>query len=78
MISLVLRALFLIVLQEEKQRARIKEKLEKCIKEKLIDFCDVLDIPINKSNVKKVSDRKIWSIYLSICVLFDFIFIHLF
>ncbi|CAL9247148.1 unnamed protein product [Arabidopsis halleri] len=39
--------------EEEKQRARAKEKLEKCIKEKLIDFCDVLDIPINKSTVKK-------------------------
>ncbi|CAH8386335.1 unnamed protein product [Eruca vesicaria subsp. sativa] len=39
--------------EEEKQRARTKEKIEKCIKEKLIDFCDVLDIPINKSNVKK-------------------------
>ncbi|XP_024013426.1 protein DEK [Eutrema salsugineum] len=39
--------------EEEKQRAKAKEKLEKCIKEKLIDFCDVLDIPINKSNVKK-------------------------
>ncbi|KAF2578815.1 hypothetical protein F2Q68_00004289 [Brassica cretica] len=39
--------------EEEKQRARTKEKIEKCIKDKLIDFCDVLDIPINKSNVKK-------------------------
>ncbi|CAF2087163.1 BnaA06g19020D [Brassica napus] len=39
--------------EEEKQRARTKDKIEKCIKDKLIDFCDVLDIPINKSNVKK-------------------------
>ncbi|XP_010503511.1 PREDICTED: protein DEK [Camelina sativa] len=39
--------------EEEKQRARTKEKLDKCIKEKLIDLCDVLDIPNNKSNVKK-------------------------
>ncbi|CAH2064811.1 unnamed protein product [Thlaspi arvense] len=39
--------------EEEKQRAKAKEKLEKCIKEKLIDFCVVLDIPINKNNVKK-------------------------
>ncbi|KAJ0241723.1 Uncharacterized protein HA466_0211070 [Hirschfeldia incana] len=39
--------------EEEKQRARTKEKIEKCVKDKLIDFCDVLDIPINKSNVKK-------------------------
>ncbi|KAG2327896.1 hypothetical protein Bca4012_036934 [Brassica carinata] len=39
--------------EEEKQRAKTKEKIEKCVKDKLIDFCDVLDIPINKSNVKK-------------------------
>ncbi|CAF2110419.1 unnamed protein product [Brassica napus] len=41
------------VWSEEKQKPRAKEKLKKCIKEKLIDFCDVLDIPINKYNVKK-------------------------
>lgn len=45
--------------QEEKQRAKTKEKIDKCVKDKLIDFCDVLDIPINKSNVKKVSDQKL-------------------
>lgn len=39
--------------EEEKQRAKTKEKIDKCVKDKLIDFCDVLDIPINKSNVKK-------------------------
>ncbi|XP_010426369.1 PREDICTED: protein DEK [Camelina sativa] len=39
--------------EEEKQRARTKEKLDKFNKEKLIDLCDVLDIPNNKSNVKK-------------------------
>ncbi|CAN8268236.1 unnamed protein product [Cochlearia groenlandica] len=39
--------------QEEKQRARAKDKLEKFTKEKLVDFCNVLDISINKSNVKK-------------------------
>jgi hypothetical protein len=39
--------------EEEKQRARIKEKIDKCVKEKLIVFCDVLDIPISRSNVKK-------------------------
>ena len=46
------------VFQEEKQRARLKEKLDKCIKEKLIFFCDVLDIPVNRSNIKKVSNKK--------------------
>ncbi|KAF3541839.1 hypothetical protein F2Q69_00025380, partial [Brassica cretica] len=39
--------------EEEKQRAKVKEKLDKCIKEKLIFFCDVLDIPINRSHIKK-------------------------
>ncbi|KAG7023050.1 Protein DEK [Cucurbita argyrosperma subsp. argyrosperma] len=38
---------------EEKQRSKVKEKLEKCFKEKLVDFCDVLNIPINKTTVKK-------------------------
>lgn len=39
--------------EEEKQRAKVKEKFDKCIKEKLIFFCDVLDIPINRSHIKK-------------------------
>lgn len=34
----------------------MKEKLDKCVKDKLIDFCDVLNIPINKAAVKKVCD----------------------
>ncbi|GMH31495.1 hypothetical protein Nepgr_033338 [Nepenthes gracilis] len=38
---------------EEKQRAKLREKLDKCVKEKLLDLCDVLNIPINKANVKK-------------------------
>ncbi|GMQ09646.1 hypothetical protein CsSME_00052934 [Camellia sinensis var. sinensis] len=38
---------------EEKQRAKIKEKLDKCVKEKLLDFCDVLNIPIIKAITKK-------------------------
>ncbi|KAI8018367.1 Protein DEK [Camellia lanceoleosa] len=38
---------------EEKQRARVKEKIDRCVKEKLLDFCDVLNIPINRGNVKK-------------------------
>lgn len=38
----------------------MKEKLDKCVKEKLMDFCDVLNIPISRSGVKKVSrDRMI-------------------
>ncbi|XP_027332478.1 protein DEK-like isoform X2 [Abrus precatorius] len=38
---------------EEKQRAKVKERIDKCVKEKLLDFCDVLNIQINKANVKK-------------------------
>ncbi|KAH8493242.1 hypothetical protein H0E87_022478 [Populus deltoides] len=38
---------------EEKQKAKVREKLDKCVKEKLMDFCDVLNIPINRSVVKK-------------------------
>ncbi|PNY14766.1 dek domain-containing chromatin associated protein [Trifolium pratense] len=38
---------------QEKQRAKIKERIDKCVKEKLIVFCDVLNIPINKGSVKK-------------------------
>jgi len=40
---------------QDKQRAKIKEKIDKFVKEKLLDFCDVLNIQINKTNVKKVS-----------------------
>ncbi|KAM7483475.1 hypothetical protein LguiB_008058 [Lonicera macranthoides] len=39
--------------EQEKQRAKVKEKLDKCVKEKLLDFCDVLNIPINKATIKK-------------------------
>ncbi|KAK7399256.1 hypothetical protein VNO78_10435 [Psophocarpus tetragonolobus] len=38
---------------EEKQRAKIREKMDKCVKEKLVDFCNVLNIPINKTTMKK-------------------------
>ncbi|XP_057517235.1 DEK domain-containing chromatin-associated protein 1-like isoform X2 [Amaranthus tricolor] len=44
---------FVWVDNEEKQRAKTKEKLDKCVKEKLLDFCDLLNIPINKSSTKK-------------------------
>ncbi|XP_055830663.1 DEK domain-containing chromatin-associated protein 1-like isoform X2 [Solanum dulcamara] len=38
---------------EEKQRAKIKEKLDKCVKEKLLFFCDILNIPVSRSAAKK-------------------------
>ncbi|XP_015164277.1 protein DEK-like isoform X2 [Solanum tuberosum] len=38
---------------EERQRVKIKEKLDKCVKEKLLFFCDILNIPVSKSATKK-------------------------
>ncbi|THU55544.1 hypothetical protein C4D60_Mb11t07700 [Musa balbisiana] len=38
---------------EAKQRARFKEKLDKCKKERLLDFCDLLDIHAVKASSKK-------------------------
>ncbi|KAG5602589.1 hypothetical protein H5410_033959 [Solanum commersonii] len=38
---------------EGKQRVKIKEKLDKCVKEKLLFFCDILNIPVSKSATKK-------------------------
>uniref|UniRef100_A0A1D1XML3 Protein DEK n=2 Tax=Anthurium amnicola TaxID=1678845 RepID=A0A1D1XML3_9ARAE len=38
---------------EEKQRAKVKEKLDKCIKNKLLDFCDVFDIPVSRATSRK-------------------------
>ncbi|XAR67370.1 hypothetical protein NMG60_11002099 [Bertholletia excelsa] len=38
---------------EEKQKIKVKEKLDKCVKEKLLEFCDLLDMPINKTTIKK-------------------------
>uniref|UniRef100_A0A6V7QUR4 DEK-C domain-containing protein n=1 Tax=Ananas comosus var. bracteatus TaxID=296719 RepID=A0A6V7QUR4_ANACO len=37
----------------EKQKARLKEKLDKCNKERLLDFCELLDIHVNKATTKK-------------------------
>ncbi|XP_039059337.1 protein DEK-like isoform X3 [Hibiscus syriacus] len=39
--------------EREKQKAKIREKIEKCVKEKLVDFCDLLNIPIAKATVRK-------------------------
>ncbi|KAJ8537049.1 hypothetical protein K7X08_035450 [Anisodus acutangulus] len=44
---------FVWVENEEKQRGKTKEKLDKCVKEKLLDFCDVLNIPVSRSAAKK-------------------------
>ncbi|KAE8723561.1 hypothetical protein F3Y22_tig00012370pilonHSYRG00179 [Hibiscus syriacus] len=41
---------------EEKQRSKVKEKLDKFNKEKLLEFCDVLDVPVMKA--MKATTRK--------------------
>ncbi|KAJ4980899.1 hypothetical protein NE237_031736 [Protea cynaroides] len=38
---------------EDKQRMKLKEKFDKCFKEKLLEFCDVLDISVVKTTTKK-------------------------
>ncbi|XP_019171184.1 PREDICTED: protein DEK-like [Ipomoea nil] len=38
--------------EQEKQRGKIQDKFDKCVKEKLLDFCDVLNLPV-KSVTKK-------------------------
>ncbi|KAJ8766543.1 hypothetical protein K2173_023790 [Erythroxylum novogranatense] len=38
---------------EEKQKIKVKEKFDKCNKEKLLEFCDILDISIAKATTKK-------------------------
>lgn len=39
---------------KEKQKSKIKEKLDKCNKEKLLEICDILDIPMSKNSRRKV------------------------
>ncbi|CAN4122003.1 unnamed protein product [Withania somnifera] len=38
---------------EEKQKMKVKEKLDKCAKENLLELCDVLDIPVAKDTSRK-------------------------
>ncbi|XP_061346734.1 DEK domain-containing chromatin-associated protein 4-like [Gastrolobium bilobum] len=38
---------------EEKQMTKVKEKFDKCNKDKLLEFCDVLDIPLAKATTRK-------------------------
>ncbi|KAL4346702.1 hypothetical protein GQ457_17G018310 [Hibiscus cannabinus] len=39
--------------EQEKQKTKVKEKIEKCVKEKLVDFCDLLNIPTMRTTVRK-------------------------
>ncbi|KAJ8534417.1 hypothetical protein K7X08_016145 [Anisodus acutangulus] len=43
---------------EEKQKMKVKENLDKCVKEKLLELCDVLDIPVAKATSRKSSKGK--------------------
>nr|XP_017217641.1 PREDICTED: uncharacterized protein LOC108195199 isoform X1 [Daucus carota subsp. sativus] len=39
---------------EEKHRSKVEERIDKCVKNKLLELCDILDIPIsNKSSTRK-------------------------
>uniref|UniRef100_A0A1D1Y7F9 Protein DEK n=1 Tax=Anthurium amnicola TaxID=1678845 RepID=A0A1D1Y7F9_9ARAE len=38
---------------EDKQRTKLKEKLDKCVKDRLLDFCDVFDIPGSRATSRK-------------------------
>jgi len=38
---------------DEKQRAKAKDKLDKCVKDMLLDLCWMLAIPVPKSNLRK-------------------------
>ncbi|WVZ59779.1 hypothetical protein U9M48_009878 [Paspalum notatum var. saurae] len=38
---------------DEKQRAKAKEKLDKCVKDTLLDLCWTLAIPVPKANIRK-------------------------
>ncbi|CAN4097154.1 unnamed protein product [Withania somnifera] len=38
---------------EEKQKMKVKEKLDKCAKENLLELCDVLDIPVANATSRK-------------------------
>ncbi|KAF8031711.1 hypothetical protein BT93_D0817 [Corymbia citriodora subsp. variegata] len=38
---------------EEKQRNKVKEKFDKCTKEKLLELCDVLDLQVSKTSTRK-------------------------
>lgn len=39
---------------KDKQKNKIKEKLDKCVKEKLLEVCDLLDLPVTRAASRKV------------------------
>ncbi|XP_078434624.1 DEK domain-containing chromatin-associated protein 2-like isoform X2 [Wolffia australiana] len=38
---------------KEKEKTKVKEKIDKLVKDKLLDFCDILDIPVSRATMKK-------------------------
>ncbi|XP_038983509.1 DNA ligase 1-like [Phoenix dactylifera] len=38
---------------EEKQKTKVKDKLDKCVKDTLVDLCDLFDLPVSKTNTRK-------------------------
>ncbi|KAG0540804.1 hypothetical protein BDA96_03G441100 [Sorghum bicolor] len=56
---------------QEKQRNKIKEKLEKFNKEKLLDFCEVLDINVKVTTKKEEVSAKLLEFLESPCVTRD-------
>nr|XP_010906203.1 protein DEK isoform X2 [Elaeis guineensis] len=38
---------------DEKQRAKMKEKLDKYVKDTLLDLCDLFDIPVSRTTMRK-------------------------
>lgn len=47
--------LFDSYMQLEKQKLKVKEKLDKFTKEKLFEFCDIMNLQVYKSSLKKAS-----------------------
>ncbi|KAK4270279.1 hypothetical protein QN277_023333 [Acacia crassicarpa] len=41
----------------DKHRPNVNEKEERCVEEKLVDFCDMLNIPISRASVQKDKHR---------------------
>ncbi|PWZ31843.1 hypothetical protein Zm00014a_005332 [Zea mays] len=56
---------------QEKQRNRIKEKLEKFNKEKLLDFCEILDVIVKVTMKKEEVSAKLLEFLESPCVTRD-------
>lgn len=44
----------MLSLLQDKQKTKVKEKFDKCNKEKLLEFCDLLNLPISKATTRKV------------------------